>query len=66
MLQSISILIGNHILKGFVGCIYKLDISNRHVGVPDADGEEQPDNSNIKNWHGSLSDILEVTTNHIK
>ena len=53
--------LGNHFLNGFVGCIYSLDISNRYVGLPDADGgEEENDNSNQKSWHGSLKEILEV------
>ena len=55
-------LLGNHFLNGFVGCIYSLDISNRYVGLPDADGgEENNDNSNMKTWHGSLKEILQVT-----
>ena len=63
----IFILIGTwNILHGFAGCIYELDISNRYVVLPDADGGEDPDNSNIKTWHGSLSDILEVTFNPIQ
>ena len=54
--------LGNHFLNGFVGCIYSLDISNRYVGLPDADGgEENNDNSNMKTWHGSLKEILKVT-----
>ena len=53
--------LGNHFLNGFVGCIYSLDISNRYVGLPDADGgEENNDNSNMKTWHGSLKEILKV------
>ena len=58
---NINIFLGNHFLNGFVGCIYSLDISNRYVGLPDADGgEEENDNSNQKSWHGSLKEILEV------
>ena len=59
--ENINIFLGNHFLNGFVGCIYPLDISNRYVGLPDADGEdEENDNSNQKSWHGSLKEILEV------
>ena len=59
--ENINIFQGNHFLNGFVGCIYSLDISNRYVRLPDADGgEEENNNSNQKSWHGSLKEILEV------
>ena len=50
-------ILGNQFSLGFAGCIESLEVNNHYIGHPGGEGTEH---KNMKSFHGSFRDILEV------
>ena len=58
-MHTYFIISGDEFTKGFAGCINALEVNNHYIGHEMA--SEGSDHKNMKSFHGSFNDILEVS-----